>query len=224
MNAMANRKLKNLLYEQVARVGKAVSSPKRLELIEVLSQGEKSVEQLAAATDISVKLASAHLKELRSARLAEARREGKNMYYRLMDIQVAEMWVMLRELAQGRLLELQAAMKDMVSHPQELAPMDGKALLAQAKRGDVVVIDVRPDAEYQTAHLPHARSIPLAELKTRLQEIPRRKPIVAYCRGPFCLMAKEAVVLLNKNGFKALRLEQGVAEWRARGLPLAGDR
>lgn len=221
---MTSRKLKNALYEQVARVGKAVSSPKRLELIEVLSQGEKSVEQLAAATDISVKLASAHLKQLKSARLAEGRREGKNMYYRLVDTQVAALWVMLRELAEGRLLELQAAMKEMVSHPQELAPVDGEELLAQAKCGDVIVIDVRPDTEYRTAHLPYARSIPLAELKARLGEIPKSKSIVAYCRGPFCLMAKEAVALLNKKGFRASRLEQGVAEWRARGLPLAGDR
>jgi rhodanese-related sulfurtransferase/DNA-binding transcriptional ArsR family regulator len=220
---MKSRKLKNILYEQVARIGKAVSSPKRLEFIEVLSQGEKSVEQLAAATDISVKLASAHLKELKSARLVEARREGKNMYYRLVDTQVAEMWVMLRQLAEERLLELQAAMKEMVSHPQELAPVGGKELLAQAKRGDVIVIDVRPEAEYQTAHLPHARSIPLAELKTRLGEIPKGKPVVAYCRGPFCLMAIEAVDLLAKKGITAVRLEDGVAEWRARGLPLAND-
>ncbi|MEK7758675.1 MAG: metalloregulator ArsR/SmtB family transcription factor [Pseudomonadota bacterium] len=220
---MTGRKLKNLLYEQVARIGKAASSPKRLELIEVLSQGEKSVEQLAAATDISVKLASAHLKELKSARLAEARREGKNMYYRLVDVRVAEMWVMLRQLAEERLLELQAAMKEMVSHPQELAPMGGKELLAQARRGDIIVIDVRPETEYHTAHLPHARSIPLAELKTRLGEIPKGKPVVAYCRGPFCMMAVEAVGLLAKNGIKAVRLEDGVAEWRARGLPLAND-
>ena len=220
---MTDRKLKNLLYEQVARIGKAASSPKRLELIEVLSQGEKSVEQLAAATDISVKLASAHLKELKSARLAEARREGKNMVYRLVDARVADMWVMLRQLAEERLLELQAAMKEMVSHPQELAPVGGKELLAQAKRGDVIVIDVRPEAEYQTAHLPHARSIPLAELKTRLGEIPKGKPVVAYCRGPFCLMAIEAVDLLAKKGITAVRLEDGVAEWRARGLPLAND-
>ncbi|MBI3546149.1 MAG: metalloregulator ArsR/SmtB family transcription factor [Gammaproteobacteria bacterium] len=220
---MPNRKLKNLLYEQVARIGKAASSPKRLELIEVLSQGEKSVEQLAAATDISVKLASAHLKELKSARLAEARREGKKMYYRLVDVQVAEMWVMLRQLAEERLLELQAAMKEMVSHPQELAPVGGKQLLTQAKRGDVTVIDVRPETEYQAAHLPHARSIPLAELKARLGEIPKSKPVVAYCRGPFCLMAKEAVALLAKKGFKASRLEDGVAEWRVSGLPLVNE-
>lgn len=221
---MTGRKLKNLLYEQVARIGKAASSPKRLELIEMLSQGEKSVEQLAVATDISVKLASAHLKELKSARLAEARREGKNMYYRLVDVQVAEMWVMLRQLAEQRLLELQVAMKEMVSHPQELAPVGGKELLAQAKRGDVMVIDVRPETEFQTAHLPHARSIPLAELKARLGEIPKGKPVVAYCRGPFCLMAKEAVGLMSKRGIKAARLEDGVAEWRARGLPLANGR
>jgi rhodanese-related sulfurtransferase/DNA-binding transcriptional ArsR family regulator len=220
---MTGRKLKNILYEQVARIGKAASSPKRLELIEVLSQGEKSVEQLAAATNISVKLASAHLKELKSARLAEARREGKHMVYRLVDVQVAEMWVMLRQLAEQRLLELQAAMKEMVSHPQELAPVGGKKLLSQAKRGDVIVIDVRPESEYQTAHLPYARSLPLAELKTRLGEIPRGKPVVAYCRGPFCLMAIEAVGLLAKKGIKAARLEDGVVEWRARGLPLAND-
>lgn len=221
---MTGRKLKNLLYEQVARIGKAASSPKRLELIEMLSQGEKNVEQLAVATDISVKLASAHLKELKSARLAEARREGKNMYYRLVDVQVAEMWVMLRQLAEQRLLELQVAMKEMVSHPQELAPVGGKELLAQAKRGDVMVIDVRPETEFQTAHLPHARSIPLAELKARLGEIPKGKSVVAYCRGPFCLMAKEAVGLMSKRGIKAARLEDGVAEWRARGLPLANGR
>jgi len=221
---MNSRKLKNLLYEQVARIGKAVSSPKRLELIEVLSQGEKSVEQLAMATDISIKLASAHLKELKAARLVDARREGKNIFYRVLDAQVSEMWVMLRSVAEERLLELQAAMKEIVSHPQELAPISSKELLAQAKRGDVIVLDVRPETEYHTAHLPHARSIPLAELKARLGELPKGKPVVAYCRGPFCLMAVEAVGLMLKKGIKAARLEDGVAEWRARGLPLAADR
>lgn len=220
---MPGRKLKNHLYEQVARIGKAASSPKRLELIEVLSQGEKTVEQLAVATDISVKLASAHLKELRSARLVEAQRAGKHMVYRLVDDQVADLWVMLRQLAEGRLLELQAAMKELVTHPQELAPVGSKELLAQAKRGEVVVIDVRPATEYQAAHLPYARSLPLAELKARLGEIPPGKPVVAYCRGPFCLMAKAAVELLTKQGISAARLEDGVAEWRVRGLPLAHD-
>jgi rhodanese-related sulfurtransferase/DNA-binding transcriptional ArsR family regulator len=218
---MKARQVKTLLYEQVARIGKAVSSPKRLELIEVLGQGEKSVEQLAAATEISVKLASAHLKELKAARMVESRRDGKNIFYRLLDDQVSGLWVTLRSVAEERLLELQAAMKDLVSHSSELAPVGGKELLAQAKRGDVIVLDVRPESEYQTAHLPHARSIPLAELKARIGELPKGKPVVAYCRGPFCLMAKEAVDLLAKKGIRAVRLEDGVAEWRARGLPLA---
>lgn len=216
-----SRAVKNLLYEQVARLGKAVSSPKRLELIELLCQGEKSVERLAAEAEITVKLASAHLKELKSARLVEGRRDGKNVYYRLIDAQVADLWVTLREHAEARLHELQAAMGELVSRPEELAPVGGKELLAQARRGDVIVIDVRPEAEYRTAHLPYARSIPLTELKHRLGELPARRPIVAYCRGPFCLMAKEAVRILNKAGLKAVRLEEGVAEWRARGLPLA---
>lgn len=220
---MKGRTLKNLLYEQVARIGKTVSSPKRLELIEVLAQGEKTVEQLAAATEISVKLASAHLKGLKTARLVEARREGKNIHYRLADDRVSELWVTLRSLAEARLVELQVVMKDLITHPDELAPVGGKELLAQARRGEVIVIDVRPESEYQTAHLPHARSIPLAELKARLGEIPRSKPVVAYCRGPFCLMAREAVALLNKKGIKASRIELGVAEWRAAGLPLARE-
>lgn len=217
------RTVKDLLYEQVARLGKAVSSPKRLELIEVLSQGEKTVDQLAVTTDTSVKLASAHLKALKSARLVETRREGKNIFYRIADSAVSDLWVSLRALAEGRLLELQAAMKELIAHPTELSPVDGKALLAQARRGAIVVIDVRPAAEYRAAHLPHARSLPLSELKARVGELPRGKPVVAYCRGPFCLMAKEAVTLLNKKGINASRIELGVAEWRAAGLPLARE-
>ncbi|QKT03565.1 metalloregulator ArsR/SmtB family transcription factor [Ectothiorhodospiraceae bacterium 2226] len=217
---MSERALKNLLYEQVARIAKAAASPKRLELLEVLCQGEKSVEQLAADAEISLKLASAHLKELRLARLVETRREGKHVFYRLLDAHVADFWVMLRVLAEERLLELQAATQSLVSRPDELSPLDGKRLLEQARRGEVVVIDVRPGAEYAAAHLPHARSLPLPELKARLGELPQDKPVVAYCRGPFCLMAKQAVELLARAGIRAGRIEDGVAEWRARGLPL----
>lgn len=216
----SDRILKDLLYEQVARIAKAAASPKRLELIEVLCQGEKSVEELAAAADISLKLASAHLKELKQARLVESRREGRRIYHRLVDRHVADFWVMLRGLAEERLLELQAAGRELVSNPGELAPMDRRKLLEQALRGEVFVIDVRPGAEYATAHLPHARSIPLKELRARLGEIPVDKPVVAYCRGPFCLMAKEAVGVLAQEGIQAMRLEEGVAEWRFHGLPL----
>ena len=220
---LERRKLKDLLYEQVARVGKALSSAKRLELIEVLGQGEKSVEELARAAEISVKLASAHLKALRGARLVEPRRAGKRVHYRLADPAVAELWVALRSLAEEQLVELQVAMRELVSHPAELHPVRGRELLAQAKRGEVLVIDVRPEAEFRAAHLPFARSLPVGELKSRLGELPRGKPVVAYCRGPFCLMAKDAVALLQKNRIKAARLEDGVAEWRARGLPLESE-
>jgi len=217
------REIKNILYEQVARIGKATSSPKRLELIEVLCQGEKSVEQLAAEAEISVKLASAHLKELKSARLVVARRDGKNMYYSLVDSRVADLWVMLRELAEERLLELQMAMKELVARPDELSPISGADLLVQAQLGEVFVMDVRPKSEYAIAHIPFARSIPLAELKQRLNELPADRAIVAYCRGPFCLMAKEAVEVLGKEGINATRLEDGVAEWRLNGLPLVTE-
>jgi rhodanese-related sulfurtransferase len=218
---MNPRDIKNILYEQVARIGKAVSSPKRLELIEVLCQGEKSVEQLAEAVEITVKLASAHLKELKSARLVESRRNGKNMVYRLADHQTANLWVTLRVLAEERLTELQSALKNFLEQPQALTPASGRKLLEQARRGEVIIIDVRPEEEYAAGHLPHARSMPLPELRKRLRELPADRLIVAYCRGPFCLMAKEATTLLQKKGYRVQRLEDGVAEWRARALPLA---
>ena len=212
--------MKSLLYEQVARIGKATASPKRLEIIELLCQSEKTVDTLAREAGISVKLASAHLKELRVARLVEGRKEGRNIYYRLSDPSVAEFWVALRTLAEERLLELQAALGSMVAAPRELVPAERRELIARAQAGEIVVIDVRPESEYRTGHLPYARSLPLRELKLRLDEIPKNKPIVAYCRGPFCLMAPQAVEILQALGFRAARLEDGVAEWRSRGLPI----
>jgi len=212
--------VKDMLYAQVARIGKAVSSPKRLELIELLAQGEKSVERLAAEAGISVKLASAHLKELRQVHLAETRREGKHVYYRLTGEAVADFWVAIRSLAEDRLLELRAALAKLSDHVHELTPMSRDEILDLAKRGDVVILDVRPETEFAAGHLPYAQSMPLAEVQKRLADMPHDKPVVAYCRGPFCLMAKEAVELLNKEGFRAIRLEDGVAEWRAHGLPV----
>lgn len=220
---MSNRQIKDVLYAQVARIGKAICSPKRLELIEILCQGEKSVEQLANDAEISVKLASAHLKELRIAQLVEARREGKNMVYRLSSTAVADSWVAIRSLAEDRLVELRVALAQLARFPGELSPVGRKELLAQAKRGEVVVLDVRPEAEFAANHLPYALSMPLAELHKHLDELPRDKPVVAYCRGPFCLMAKEAVEVLRGAGIQAMRMEEGVAEWRASGLPVSHE-
>lgn len=217
---MDNRQTKDFLYDQVARIGKAVSSPKRLELIEVLCQGEKTVEQLASATDISIKLASAHLKALRQAHLVETRREGKNVWYRLVSDDIADFWVTLRSLAEEHLVSLRVALSSLAESPATLRPISRDELLAQARRGEITVIDVRPESEFAAGHLPYATSMPLETLKRKLAELPRDKPVVAYCRGPFCLMAKDAVDLLQGEGFKASRWDDGVAEWRALGLPL----
>ena len=207
------RQIKDILYEQVARIGKAISSPKRLELIELLCQGEKAVETLAQEASISMKLASAHLRELGNARLVNTRREGKNIFYRLADKRVADFWVNVHSLAEDRLVELQEALHDLSLLPDELVPNDRESLMKAARKGEVVVLDVRPVDEYLTAHLPFARSIPLGELKHRLAELPKDRPIVAYCRGPYCLMAPDAVALLKDEGYSAHLLRDGVAEW-----------
>ena len=214
------RQLKNHLYEQVARIGKAVASPKRLELVELLCQGEKTVELLAEQAEISVKLTSAHLRELRLARLVDTRKDGKYVLYRLASTGVADLWVNLRSAAEERLVELQVALASVVDHGDDLEGFDRAAILKKARTGEVVVLDVRPEEEFIVAHLPHARSLPLDELKKRLADLPKGVPVVAYCRGPFCLMAKDAVALLRKKGYRAFHLTDGVAEWRARGLPV----
>lgn len=208
-----SRRTKDLLYEQVARIGKAACSPKRLELIELLCQGEKTVDALARETGIGMKLASAHLRELRAAHLVETEKQGKNVVYRIANRAVADFWVAIRSLAEDRLVELRLVLTQMASHPGEMAPQDRDSLVKLAKKGEVIVIDVRPSAEYAAAHLPFARSIPLEELKNRLAELPAGKTVVAYCRGPYCLMARDAVDLLRQQGFDALRLPEGVAEW-----------
>nr|WP_315593788.1 metalloregulator ArsR/SmtB family transcription factor [uncultured Cupriavidus sp.] len=208
-----NRAIKDDLYKQVARIAKAVASEKRLELIELLCQAPKSVEMLAAEASISVKLASAHLKALRVARLLETERRGKHVIYRIASAQVPRLWVMLHTLAEDRLVELQGVLKQLAAAHGEWRGEDRAELLRKAKAGDIVMIDVRPPNEFAQAHLPYARSMPLADLRTRLAELPMDKPIVAYCRGPFCLMSDDAVRLLREQGFSALKLREGVAEW-----------
>lgn len=214
------RAIKDLLYAQVARVAGALASPKRLELLELLCQSEKSVETLAEQCEISVKLASAHLRALRHARLVETRKDGKYVMYRLANSGVADLWVSLREHAEERLVELQVAVASAMEHSEDLRGVDRKSILAKARSGEVVVLDVRPAEEFDAGHLPHAQSIPVKELKKRLSEIPQDVPVVAYCRGPFCFMARDAVKLLRSRGYNALHLPDGVAEWRARGLPV----
>jgi DNA-binding transcriptional ArsR family regulator/rhodanese-related sulfurtransferase len=217
---MNKRNIKDLLYEQVARIGKATSSPKRLELLELLAQSEKSVEALADELSIEIKLASAHLKVLREARLVDARKDGKYVFYRLAGPDVASLWVTLREVAEEHLLELRATLDAMANAPDKLASVNRTELMAQAKRGDVIVIDVRPRAEFDQAHLPYARSMPMDEIAQRIAELPKGVEIVAYCRGPFCLFSEEAASLLKAKGRKVSKLLDGVSEWKVAGMPL----
>ncbi len=217
---MNSRAIKNNLFELVARIGKAVSSPKRLELLELLSQGEKPVELLAREASIDMKLASAHLRALRTANMVVTRRDGKNIHYSLSGQDVAELWVMLRGVAEEHLVELRVALDRMFAAPERLTPESRRSLWERARDGDVIVIDVRPEEEYRVGHLPYARSMPLDELERRLAELPADKEIVAYCRGPFCLMSSEAATLLRQRGFSAQKISDGVPEWLAAGLPL----
>ncbi|MFO7543812.1 MAG: metalloregulator ArsR/SmtB family transcription factor [Thiobacillus sp.] len=217
---MNKRQTKDLLYEQVARIGKAASSPKRLELLEILAQGEKTVELLAAEANIDVKLASAHLKVLKEARLVETRREGRFIAYRLSGEDVSTLWVNLRTVAEEHLVELRVALDGLFTASEKLDAETRRGLLEKARRGDVVVIDVRPADEYETSHLPFARSMPLDEIRQRLKELPADKDIVAYCRGPFCMMSAEAVALLKEHGYRAQKIADGTPEWLAAGLPL----
>ncbi len=217
---MSKRELKSLLYDHVARIGKAVSSPKRLELLDLLSQGEKTVEVLAHETSIDMKLASAHLKVLKEARLVETRRDGRYIAYRLSGDDVASLWVNLRVVAEEHLVELRVALDQIIAEPERLTAETRIGLLDRARNGDVIVIDVRPENEYRAGHLPFARSMPLAEIERRLSELPPDKEIVAYCRGPFCLMSNDAVKLLRERGFRVHKITDGVAEWAAGGLPV----
>jgi len=208
----------SIFYEQVARIGKAISSPKRLEMLNLLAQGHKTVEALAMELGIDIKLASAHLKALKEARLVSAVRDGKYMIYRMAGEDVAGLLVQLRQVAQAHLLELRHALDEMTMAP--VTALDRAQLIEQAAQGEVVVIDVRPAEEFRTAHLPFARSLPLEELEARLGELPKDREIVAYCRGPFCVMANQAVATLSGRGYRIRTIREGISEWRASGMSL----
>ncbi|MEW6300094.1 MAG: metalloregulator ArsR/SmtB family transcription factor [Thermodesulfobacteriota bacterium] len=218
------RVFKDRVYDQLARIGKAVSSAKRLEILDLLSQGPRTVESLAREASLSVANASRHLQVLRGARLIEAEREGVFVRYRLADEAVADFFRALRVLAASRLAELEQITRQFFRGREALEPVDRHTLMRRARRGEVIILDVRPPEEYQAGHIAGAVSIPLAELPHRLAELPRDQDIVAYCRGPYCVFAAQAVDLLREHGFRAVRLEDGVADWRAYGLPVAtGD-
>jgi rhodanese-related sulfurtransferase len=216
-----HRAFKDALYDQFARVGKAVANPHRLELLDLLAQGERRVEDLAREANLPIANASQHLQALRRARLVEARRQGTSIYYRLGDERVFQLWRVIRDLGQARLAEVDALVRTYLDDRGALAAVDALALQRLVREEDVIVLDVRPAAEYRAGHIPGARSIPVDELATRLRELPPERDIVAYCRGPYCVFADEAVALLRAHGFQAARLDEGFPDWRAAGFPVA---
>jgi rhodanese-related sulfurtransferase/predicted transcriptional regulator len=209
------------LYEQFARIGKALGSARRVELLDLLCQGERSVDALARTSGMTVTNTSQHLQALRAARLVAARKEGTKAIYRVADEQVCRFFFALRELAGARLAEVEQFVRRSIEGVGELEPVSRGELLARARDDDVVVLDVRPTDEFASGHIPGAVSVPLEELEQRLASLPRDAEIVAYCRGPYCLLAPRAVELLRERGFRARRLEDGLPEWRLAGLPVA---
>ena len=218
---MNGREAKDALYEQFARVGKVVAHPKRIELLELLAQGEHSVEALATATGMGVTNTSAQLQVLRQARLVESRKDGTRVLYRTASDNVPRFLVTLRELARARLAEVNDVVRDYFDARDDLEPVSRGGLLERVMRNEVALIDVRPADEYAQGHIPGAISVPLADLDRHMRKLRKRTEVVAYCRGPYCVLAPEAVQRLRARGFKARRLQDGMPEWRLAGLPVA---
>jgi len=218
---VADRAAKQALFDEFARVGKALASGRRIELLDVLANGERTVEGLARQSGLSVANASQHLQVLRQAGLVATRRDGTSIHYRLAAPEVFELWRALRTLAATRLAEVERLAAAYLGARDALEPITHQELARRLEEGDeLVVLDVRPAEEHAAGHLPSAVSIPLAELRRRLVELPRDREIVAYCRGPFCAFAHEAIAVLTDAGLTARRLEDGLPEWAAAGLPV----
>jgi len=214
------RQFKDAIYEQFSRIGKAVSSPKRLELLDLICQGEKTVETLSRETGLTVANTSQHLQTLKAARLIDAEKEGLYVKYRLADEIVCEFFRSMRVLAENRLAEVDMIKGRFLEGKAGMEPVNRDDLLKRVIEGGVTVLDVRPAEEYRAGHIPGALSVPLEHLKEILANLPADQEIVAYCRGPYCVLSVQAVEVLRGKGFNAIRLEESVQDWRAMGLPV----
>jgi rhodanese-related sulfurtransferase len=220
MDATAHREFKDRLFGQFAKIGKALASPRRLEIVDLLAQGERTVEEIAGETSMSVASASQHLQVLKAARMVEARREGLYAHYRLAGEDVFRTWQAVRALAESRLSEIDGLVEAYLVDRDVLEAVDATELMKRLTAGSVVVLDVRPEEEYRAGHIPGAISVPVHTLEAALQTLPRDREIVAYCRGPYCVFSDEAVALLRSRGYRARRLRQGLPDWRAGGMPV----
>jgi len=223
MESTDHRRFKDQLFEQLARPAKALANPHRLEIVDLLAQAERSVEDLARLTGMSVANASQHLKILRSAGLVASRRLGSFVFYRLASDEVVRAWQALRTVGEKHVAEVERVVRDFVLERDRLTARTAAELAALLDEDAVVVLDVRPAEEYRAGHIPGARSIPVAELERRLRELPTDREIVAYCRGPYCVFADEAVAVLRARGLRATRLADGLPEWRTAGRPVARE-
>ena len=221
MAFQSSRHFRDAVYDQFARIAKSLASPRRLELLDLLCQGPRTVEQLAKQSSISVANTSQHLQVLRAARLVEAEKDRQYVTYRLADEEVCRLFLSLRRVAESRLAEIECVTRDYLEQRGQLEAVDRSVLIERVRSGEVTVLDVRPREEYLAAHIPGAVSVPLADLLDCLRDLPEDRDIIAYCRGPYCVMAVEAVETLRAHGFIATRLDEGVPEWRARGLAVA---
>jgi rhodanese-related sulfurtransferase/DNA-binding transcriptional ArsR family regulator len=215
-----HRPFKDALYEQFARIGHALASPKRIELLDLLGQGEKTVEALAEQIATPIKNTSAHLRVLRHARLVETRRDGTYVYYRLAHGDVFGLLRTLQAIGHQQLADVQQVVRMYMDGQDSLAPVTFKELRRLMREDDVTLLDVRPTDEYDKGHIRGAVSMPVSELKRRLREIPKGREVIAYCRGRYCVFSLEAVTMLRKNGYHARRTDEGLPDWRAAGLPV----
>src|SRR5215210_1787952 len=223
MDAATHREFKDRLFGQFARVGKALASPKRLEIVDLLAQGERTVEEIARETSMSVASTSQHLQALKAARMVEARREGLYAHYRLADEDVFRTWQAVRALGESRLAEVDGVIEAYLVDRDALEVVDATELMERLTVGSVIVLDVRPEEEYRAGHIPGALSVPVDALEAALQTLPRDREIVAYCRGPYCVFSDEAVAVLRSHGYRARRLRQGLPDWRAAGYPIESE-
>lgn len=217
---MSTEVTKRELYQSIAKVAQALASGNRLQLLEFMAQGERSVDALAAMAGVTVANASQHLQALRRAGLVAARKDGQRVYYRVAGDDVVRLYDGLRIVAESRLAEVRQLVSEFLGDRHALEPVPAGELLARAKKGLVTVLDVRPPEEYAAGHLPGAINVPMEKLEDYLATLPKKREIVAYCRGPYCLMSFDAVAVLRKRGWKARRLEEGFPEWKAAGLPV----
>ena len=218
---MSTRNPKLALFAQFAAVAKCLAHPHRLELLEQLAQGERSVEVLANRARLSIANASQHLQQMKRVGLLVNRREGKFVYYQLVDDTILDLLAALRQIAERNVAEVERIVRSYFNNRDSLEPISRAELLQRSRAGEVIVLDVRPEDEFALGHLPGAISVPLRNLEMRLAELDPAQEIIAYCRGPYCVLSYEAVAVLRARGFKARRLEDGLPEWRAAGLPVA---